>query len=285
MLGDSNARLGSILDDRDINGVFVSNKNKPLLLGFLDYTGLQVLNKMFTKGTPTFEIVKRKRSIIDICLTNSISEVKNFKVLPHILGVNGQTCHKIIRLDLSLSNKKESLIAIPKIKRFRHCCFTKLENVRDYVYSKLEEIRSIKEQCGLQFLPNYNVFKKLYAKAKEKILGHTTRKRNTTWAISPKIRQQQKLIRKATSDLQRTRSELHIFKLRNLEHIMRNEYYRIKNVRFSEWLGKLNKLDYKRRTRTFFRELMVNQKDIENFGPIKNSSGRLSKNWSESLDN
>ena len=60
MLGDANARLGSILDDRDINGVLVSNKNKPLLLGFLDYTGLQVLNKLFTKGISTYEIVNRR---------------------------------------------------------------------------------------------------------------------------------------------------------------------------------------------------------------------------------
>ena len=36
MLGDTNARLGSVLGDKDIKGVLVSNKNKPLLPGFLD---------------------------------------------------------------------------------------------------------------------------------------------------------------------------------------------------------------------------------------------------------
>ena len=79
MLGDSNARLGSFLEDKDINGNPVSNKNKPLLLGFLDYAGLQVLNKVFAKGIATYEIINRKRSIIDICLTHSISLVGIFK--------------------------------------------------------------------------------------------------------------------------------------------------------------------------------------------------------------
>ena len=285
MLGDTNARLGSILDDRDINGVLVSNKNKPLLLGFLDYTGLQILNKSFTKGIPTYEIVERKRSIIDVCLTNCISVVKNFQVLPLILGIDSHTCHKIIKLELSLNDKQVNETKIPEIKRFRHCSFSKLEEVRDYVHSKLELIRSIKEQCGLQFLPNYIVFKKLYAKAKESILGYTKHKRNTSWITSPKISRIQKLIRKATADAEREKTDLAVFRLRNLEHIMKNEYYRAKNERFSQWLENLNKLDYRRRTRSFFKELRRNQRGTENFGPIKDSSGILSKNWTDSLEN
>ena len=114
-----------------------------------------------------------------------------------------------------------------------HCSsFSKLEKVRDYVYSKLEDIRSIKEKCGLQFLPNYNVFKKLYAKAKEKVLGYVKLRRNRSWAVSPKIRRLQEQIRKATLDVKRTKSDLEIFKLQNLEKIMKNEYYREKNEQF-----------------------------------------------------
>ena len=285
MLGDANARLGSILDDRDINGVLVSNKNKPLLLGFLDYTGLQVLNKLFTKGISTYEIVNRRRIIIDLCLTNSVSIVHNFQVLPLIMGVDLQTCHKIIKLELYLGGEQEAPTKVPKIKRFRHYSFSKLEEVRDYVYSKLELIRSIKEQCGLQLVPNYKMFRKLYTKAKERILGYKRYKRKIPWAISPRIRSLQKLIRDATVDVKMKKSDSGILKLQNLEHLIKREYYKEKNERFSKWLEFLSKLHYKRRTRTFFMELRKTQNGTENFSPIKNSLGKLSTNWTESLEN
>ena len=47
LIGDSNARLGKFLNDCDINGNPVSNKNKPLFLGFLEYSGLTLLNSAF----------------------------------------------------------------------------------------------------------------------------------------------------------------------------------------------------------------------------------------------
>ena len=284
MLGDSNARLGSFLEDKDINGNPVSNKNKPLLLGFLDYTGLQVLNKVFAKGIATYEIINRKRSIIDICLTYSISLVRNFQILPFILGVDAQTCHKIFRLELFLDNYQSISPAIPKIKRFKHCSFPNLEKVRDFVYSKLEDIKSIREQCGTPFLPTYKQFEKLYAMAKENILGYVEPKNCRSRPIGPKIRSLQKMIRKATADVYLGGSDFEIFRLQNLERAMKKEYYRAKNERFSQWLGKLNTLDYTRRTRTFFRELSRKQRDTENFGPIKDSSGVLSKNLTECLE-
>ena len=78
MLGDTNARLGRLLNDRNIHGSFVSNKNKPLLLGFLDYTGLSILNKSFALGVATYEIKNKKSSIIDACLTKDMLSVVNF---------------------------------------------------------------------------------------------------------------------------------------------------------------------------------------------------------------
>ena len=62
LIGDSNARLGEFLNDLDINGNAVSNKNKPLFLGFLRYSGLTLLNKKYCFGIPTYKIVKRKQS-------------------------------------------------------------------------------------------------------------------------------------------------------------------------------------------------------------------------------
>ena len=83
-LGDSNARLGSYSQDKSIHGQYVSNINKTNFLGFLDYSGLVYLNGIYARGHPTYEIANQKRSIIDVGLTNHISSVRNFKVLPRV---------------------------------------------------------------------------------------------------------------------------------------------------------------------------------------------------------
>ena len=56
-LGDSNARLGTYSQDKGINGKYISNNNKSLFLGFLEYTGLIYLNTIYAKGKPTYEII------------------------------------------------------------------------------------------------------------------------------------------------------------------------------------------------------------------------------------
>ena len=102
LIGDTNARLGPFLNDIDINGRNVSNRNRNLLMSFLEFTGLTVLNIKYQFGIPTYEIVGKKRSIIDMCFTNCISSVIDFKVLPHFLGFSNQTCHKVLRLTIHL---------------------------------------------------------------------------------------------------------------------------------------------------------------------------------------
>ena len=48
----------------------LSNKNKPMFLGLSEYSGLTLLNKKYTFGVPTYEVVNRKQSVIDFALTN-----------------------------------------------------------------------------------------------------------------------------------------------------------------------------------------------------------------------
>ena len=60
-MGDSNARLGEFSGDRDINGYIRTNKNKALLMGLLQYTGLKYLNRIYEMGKPTYEILREKR--------------------------------------------------------------------------------------------------------------------------------------------------------------------------------------------------------------------------------
>ena len=64
MLGDTNAKLGSFLKDKNIHGKFSSYANAQLLRDFIDFFGLIVLNKTFCLGVPTYEIVNRKMSSV-----------------------------------------------------------------------------------------------------------------------------------------------------------------------------------------------------------------------------
>ena len=54
LLGDTNARLGPLLEDRNIHGKYIMNSNTPLLNEFLEMTGLTILNKVFCQGFPTY---------------------------------------------------------------------------------------------------------------------------------------------------------------------------------------------------------------------------------------
>ena len=87
LMGDSNARLGEFSADKDINGNTASNKNKTVFLGFIQSAELKYLNRIYERGKPTYEIIGKKRSIIDVALTNNIRQVENFEVIPKMLGV------------------------------------------------------------------------------------------------------------------------------------------------------------------------------------------------------
>ena len=50
ILGDANARLRHLIDDTNIHGTLISNKNKPLFMGFVEFCGLTLLNKIFARG-------------------------------------------------------------------------------------------------------------------------------------------------------------------------------------------------------------------------------------------
>ena len=45
LMGDTNARLCSLLNDRNVNGRLISNRNKTLFLEYLEYSWVVILNK------------------------------------------------------------------------------------------------------------------------------------------------------------------------------------------------------------------------------------------------
>ena len=102
------------MNDRNLRGKVTINPNQPLLLGFLKYSGVTILNSKFCKGVPTYEIVNKKRSIIDLSLTNSPNSVQNFKVEPTPFGVNCQTCHRALTTTLKLSPPEKHVTTAPR---------------------------------------------------------------------------------------------------------------------------------------------------------------------------
>ena len=120
LLGDSNARLGLYSGDKDIHGKTKSNMNKTLFLGFLQYSRMRYLNRIYAWGEPTYEIIGQKKSIIDVALTNSLNQIETFQVRSKTLGASAQTCHKIITLTVR-ANREENKKPMKKLKQFRHC--------------------------------------------------------------------------------------------------------------------------------------------------------------------
>ena len=127
LVGDTNARLGTVLNARNLHGQLISNRNKPLFLEFLQYSGLTILNAIYSKGGDTYEILNKKRSIIDLSLTNSPHSVHNFEIEPTPFGVNSQTCHKALKTTIVLKPFEKVSISAPrrtkygKITRKKHC--------------------------------------------------------------------------------------------------------------------------------------------------------------------
>ena len=165
LIGDTNARLGIVLEDRNLRGQLTSNANKPLFLEFLEYSGLVILNSVYSRGKPTYEVVGRKRSIIDLCLTNSPETVVDFKTEPTSLGVSSQTCHKVLTVKISLDSFKRDTISLPRRTVFGRLSFVKQNKILGEVTNQIIE----NQRVGLS--PDYFLLVEMFCSAKRKILG------------------------------------------------------------------------------------------------------------------
>ena len=125
LVGDTNARLGKILEDKNLHGFLTTNKNKALFLQFLQYSGLVILNSIYCKGVPTYEIANKKRSIIDLSLTNSPETVHNLEISHKPFGVSGQTCHRALTTTIKICPPTKAVaITAKKRTKFRHMTTT-----------------------------------------------------------------------------------------------------------------------------------------------------------------
>ena len=245
-----------MLQDRNIHGKYISSKNKPLFLGFIEYSGMHLLNKTHAPGKPTYEILKKRKSIIDFALASSLKPVYDFRVLPDILGTSIQICHKIFLLTLKPFSKEVAQQASKQDNHnvrqmFKFCSHDRLLEVRQRVLSKLRSINEIRLLVGRQMHPTYTVFLKLYFTAKVKHIGYRG-KHKVSSHLSQNLEDLQNRILASSNVFQKTKSQLSLFLLQQLEKLLQEKYKSDMAGQFHEWLSKLNTLDYKGRTRENF---------------------------------
>ena len=260
LMGDSNARLGEYSQDLNVHGEHTSNKNKTLFLGLLDYTGLTLLNKIYALGTPTYETPGKKKSKIDVALTNKVTTVQNFEILPQILGANAQTCHKIIKLTLRVTTDRNSREQ-SRAKKFRHCTADALTRVKGEVARKCKTLRFLRGDRNPSIY-TYEVLSRLYQNAKIKCIGYRKegRKRESE-AIA--VRTQQAKLNQTAAELKDERRReaegenrkksmnLMIQRYQLQERELYALWEREKNRQWAKWTRKLNTLDHNRATRAF----------------------------------
>ena len=279
LLGDTNARLGHLLNDKDVHGKFITNSNQPLVLDFLEYSGLVILNSIFCKGTPTYEIANKKRSIIDLGFTSSIESVYNFKIESTPFGVNSQTCHRALTLTICICSpqKKKSPIISPR--RSRHF---KMDAIDRNFLGRMVSNRLL--ACDDITSPDYFLLIRIFTESKVKIMGEHRITPSSTH-ISPALRLLQRKFSEAIVRMQKEKSEFSFFVVDNLEKLLTTQHEYEEKVRVTKWLEKMNTLDFCNRTRVFFSELRKRHNITRKAGPIVDCSGILSKTFDETLRN
>ena len=262
LIGDTNARLGSVLNDRNIHGHLTSNQNKPLLLEFLEYSGLVILNKLYCIGIPTYQIVYQKRSIIDLCLTNSPESVRNFEIEPKSFGVSSQTCHKALTTTILLKLSDRTPIAAPRRTSYGKLTAKKRQKITLEVANKTSKLN----QTGSY---SYSHLIEMFRLAKLRILGKRT-ERHKSPHLSVAMRELQKRYGIALEAMKKEKTAFSFFVADNLEKLLNYQYNLENDRKFSTWIRKMNNLDYQNRTRGFYSEIRRMQRPKEEPVPIYN---------------
>ena len=113
----------------------------------------------------------------------------------------------------------------------------------------------------------------------------TLKKKRTKYITSNEVQDLQNRIRAAKNVFLKTKSDLSLFLLRQLQKLLVDQYKSEETEHFNLWLAKLNRLDNKGRTRLFYRTLKWKENDCSTIGPVKDKHGKLSSSWMECLTN
>ena len=249
-------------------------KNKPLFLGFLEYSGLTLLNKKYFNGIPTYEILNRKKSIIDFALANSEEVVEKFEIIKKNLGVSPQTCHKVLKICISV-NFNDPVIIRPNRLNFNSI------GSRKVYFSKI--LASFEILTKTPYLLSYKSVEGIYTNAKKQILGKFNPKRKNE-KLCMLTRQLQEKFRKALVSFNMSKKNSSIEYANFCERNLYLHYAIDKQNQYLDWLRKLEKLDHQKRARIFFQCLKSKNRTNDFFGPIRNLEGKLSNSHIECLE-
>ena len=277
LVGDTNARLGCLLDDRNVRGAFITNSNQPLFIDFLQYSGLEILNTVFCKGVPTYEIVGKKRSIIDLGLTNSIESVQNFEIETTPFGVNSQTCHRAITIAVNTRPPRIAPIKAPRRTKGPKLTSEECIDLGKIVSEQILAYEGVKS-------PDYFLLVETFKQNKKKLSLNRHGKPQSTPA-SPALQLIQLKFSEAIARMQKEKTDFSIFAVDNIEKLLKTQYLHEEERRFTQWLRKLNTLDFKNRTRAFFLELRKKHNATQTAGPIVDCLGKLSNTFDKTLKN
>ena len=263
-------------------------------MGFVEYTGLKNLNRIYEWGKPTYEILGKKRSIIDMALTNNIRQIKKYEVKPQILGVNAQTAHKIIQITLDADEVGTKCVK-EKLKKLRHCSREALMRVRGEVAKNLKILKILRGK-KTPHIYKYGNLRRIYQNAKVKYIGYRKEGRNIT-PMPAAIRKIQAAINQTVAQITREKRPEKIGERKPKEmevlihryKILEKELYELweaeKKQSWVQWIKKLNTLDHSKATREFYSEIKKKNHEKENVGPIVNGVGKLSTTLEEKLEN
>ena len=246
MIADTNSKLGHILNNINIQDKLTVNPNQPLLLGFLQYSGLTILNSRFCKGVPTYEIIGKKRSVIDLGLTNAPNMVLNFRVEPTPFGVSSQTCHRALTTVLLFNPPKKYVATAKRRTVVGRMTADETEKATNTVSRHIVASGSSSDYTTL--LKTFNIVKSAISKKRRKNIGRYTLKNRTMKNLELRFSN-------AVETLQSEKSQFSLFAVENLEKLLSSHYEIEEKEKTSKWLKKMNDLDFQNRTRTFFSEL------------------------------
>ena len=117
--------------------------------------------------------LSEKQSIIDVRLTKT-SSVHNFEVLPYCLGVNPQSCHKVLSLAIKLNLANEAAkMTIPKTENYRFCSYGDVVEVRGWVADRSGDLPALRPDDMSVY--KYTVLCRLYHFAKTRCVGMSTK--------------------------------------------------------------------------------------------------------------
>ena len=192
-------------------------------------------------------------------MTNAVSTVLKFHILPLSMGVTPQTCHKVIELSLKIV-PKPVVDTKPQVKKF-NLPGNKQDVYMNCILCKFIDISPISPTV------DYNYITNIFQTSKNNVLGYykssdrKIKQRNRTAQIQRKLEKSLNLV-------STEKSEFSVIQAKYWEKLLYLCFTNDRDLRYKDWLNRLENLDFSKRTRLLFSELRSKNCVLETFNAI-----------------